>query len=157
MDPLQRTPGTAPTALSQDPPWLRRREQISLVKNRMREICTSGSVRDGDGNAPIYSALGMGGLDLDENHVRRYLGRHLIILLGDADTDGSAPDLPRDDFAMAPGPHRLARGQWYFEHCAKLAERLGTAFGWRLQTVRGAGHVSQEVFDRAANILKSSA
>jgi len=26
------------------------------VKNRMREICTSGSVRDGDGNAPIYSA-----------------------------------------------------------------------------------------------------
>src|SRR5271165_4365600 len=58
MGPLQRPPGTAPTAFSQDPPWLRRRERISLVKNRMREICTSGSVRDGDGNAPIYSALG---------------------------------------------------------------------------------------------------
>src|SRR3954447_19049027 len=56
MGPLQRTPGTASTAFSQDPPWLRRRERISLVKNRMREICTSGSVRDGDGNAPIYSA-----------------------------------------------------------------------------------------------------
>src|ERR1700746_2004869 len=57
MGPLQRTPGTAPTPFTQDRPWLRRREQISLVKNRMREICTSGSVRDGDGNAPIYSAL----------------------------------------------------------------------------------------------------
>src|SRR5271166_2720140 len=57
MGPLQRPPGTAPTAFSQDPPWLRRRERISLVKNRMREICTSGSVRDGDGNAPIYSAV----------------------------------------------------------------------------------------------------
>src|SRR5215472_13904075 len=57
MGPLQRTPGTAPTALSQDPPRLRRRERISLVKNRMREIRTSGSVRDGDGNAPIYSAF----------------------------------------------------------------------------------------------------
>src|SRR5580704_4505583 len=56
MGPLQRAPGTAPTALSQDLPWIRRRERISLVKNRMREICTSGSVRDGDGNAPIYSA-----------------------------------------------------------------------------------------------------
>jgi hypothetical protein len=56
MGPLQRTPGTAPTAFSQDPPWLRRRERSSLVKNRMREICTSGSVRDGDGNVPIYSA-----------------------------------------------------------------------------------------------------
>jgi hypothetical protein len=26
------------------------------VKNRMREICTSGSVRGGDGNIPTYSA-----------------------------------------------------------------------------------------------------
>jgi hypothetical protein len=57
MSPLQRAPGTAPTAFSQDPPWLRRRERSSLVKNRMREIRTSGSVRDGDGNAPIYSAM----------------------------------------------------------------------------------------------------
>src|SRR5260370_35118824 len=56
MGQLQRTPGTAPAALSQDPPWLRRRERSSLVKSRMREICTSGSVRDGDGNVPIYSA-----------------------------------------------------------------------------------------------------
>jgi hypothetical protein len=101
--------------------------------------------------------LGMGGLDLDENQLRRYLGRRLIILLGDADTAASAPDLPRDDFAMAQGPHRLTRGQWYFEHCAKLAERLATPFGWRLQTVHGAGHVSQEVFERAANILRLSA
>src|SRR5260370_42631188 len=59
MGPLQRPPGTAPTAFSQDPPWLRHRERNSLVKNRMREICTSGSVRDGDGDAPIYSALGV--------------------------------------------------------------------------------------------------
>jgi hypothetical protein len=101
--------------------------------------------------------LGMGGLDLNENHVRRYLGRQLILLLGDADTDGSAPDLPRDTFAIAQGPHRLARGQWHFDRCTKLAERLSTPFGWRLQTLYGAGHVSQEVFDRAANILKSSA
>ena len=27
------------------------------MKNRMREICTSGSARDGDGNVPIYSAF----------------------------------------------------------------------------------------------------
>jgi hypothetical protein len=28
------------------------------VKTRMRETCTSGSVRGGDGNIPTYSALG---------------------------------------------------------------------------------------------------
>ena len=27
------------------------------MKNRMREICTSGSVRGGDGNVPTYSAV----------------------------------------------------------------------------------------------------
>jgi len=27
------------------------------VKNRMREFRKSGSVRDGDGNVPIYSAM----------------------------------------------------------------------------------------------------
>src|SRR5215469_12406515 len=57
MGPVQRTPGTAPTAFSQDLPWLRRRERSSLVKNRMREICTSGSVRGEGGNILTYSAF----------------------------------------------------------------------------------------------------
>ena len=57
MGPLQRTAGKTPIAFSQDLPRLRRRERISLVKNRMREIRTSGSVRDGGGNVPIYSAF----------------------------------------------------------------------------------------------------
>src|SRR5271166_6549085 len=37
---------------------LRQRERNSPVKNRMRETCTSGSVRGGDGNIPTYSAFG---------------------------------------------------------------------------------------------------
>src|SRR6185369_2870936 len=48
--------GPALTAFSQDPPWVCLREQNSLVKNRMRGIRTSGSVRGGDGNIPTYSA-----------------------------------------------------------------------------------------------------
>src|SRR5689334_8444259 len=57
MGPPQRIAGPASTASGQDPPRLRRRERNSLVKNRMREIRTSGSVRGGDGNIPTYSAL----------------------------------------------------------------------------------------------------
>ena len=56
----------------------------------------------------IDHPVGMGGLDLDEAHLRRYLGRRLIVLLGDADTDSAAHDLPRDAPAIAQGPHRLA-------------------------------------------------
>jgi hypothetical protein len=100
--------------------------------------------------------VGMGGLDLDEGCLRRYLGRRLIVLLGDADTDSAAPDLPRGPTAMAQGPHRLARGLWHFDHCKQLADRLGGRFGWGLEIVPGAGHVDQQIFDRAAGILGSS-
>ena len=53
--------------------------------------------------------VGMGGLDLDETHLRRYLGRHLIILLGDADTDSAA----RTSLA--------ARRPWLRDHTASHA------------------------------------
>jgi hypothetical protein len=99
--------------------------------------------------------FGMGGLDLNENHLRRYFGFPLVLLLGDADTDTSAPDLPRNDAAMAQGPHRLARGHWYFGLCKELASNLGLDLAWKLEVVPGAGHVSQGIFDRAADILNS--
>jgi hypothetical protein len=97
--------------------------------------------------------VGMGGLDLGESDLRRYFGRRLIVLLGDADIDSAAPDLPRSAAAMAQGPHRLARGLWHFEHCKQVADQLGGRFDWRLEIVPGAGHVDQQMFDRAANIL----
>lgn len=101
--------------------------------------------------------VGMGGLDLDEGHLRRYFGRQLVILLGDADTDPLAPDLPRSDVAMAQGPHRLARGHWHFEHCTELARALGVPLRWKLDIVPGAGHVSQQIYDRALDGLISGA
>ena len=97
--------------------------------------------------------IGMGGLDLDDGHLRRYLGRRLVFLLGDGDNDPSAPDLPRTDYAMAQGPHRLARGLWHFQHGTKLADSLGVHSGWRLEIAHGAGHVSQQIFDQGADIL----
>ena len=96
---------------------------------------------------------GMGGLNLDESYLRRYLGRRVIVLLGDADTDSAAADLARSEAAMAQGPHRLARGLWHFEHCKQIANQLGARFGWELKIAPGAGHVDQQIFDQAAKIL----
>src|SRR5215471_16135593 len=66
MGPLQRAPGPPPTAFSQDPPRIHHRERTSLVKNRMRAICTSGSVRGEGGNILTYSAI----LPLEWSEVR---------------------------------------------------------------------------------------
>lgn len=98
---------------------------------------------------------GMGGIGLKASHLPRYLGRSIVILLGDADNDPEDPYLPRWDEAMSQGPHRLARGLWHFEHCKQLAARLDTGFGWRLQVVPGAGHVDQKIYDEGAAILNS--
>src|SRR4029077_8854805 len=45
-----------PSAGRPDRPSLHLREQSSSMKNRTREICTSGTVRDEGGNILIYSA-----------------------------------------------------------------------------------------------------
>ncbi len=97
--------------------------------------------------------VGMGGLDLDGRHVRRYFGRCVRVVLGGGDTDCAAHDLPRQAEAMAQGPHRLARGQWYFRHCAQSARDLHVDFGWRLMVVPGAGHRDREIFQQGLAAL----
>ncbi len=96
---------------------------------------------------------GMGGIGLAERDLRRFLTRRLVIALGEHDCDPNAHDLPRGEAADAQGPHRLARGRWYIGHCADLATRLGVTLGWQHEIIPGAGHVSQEVYDRASDIL----
>jgi hypothetical protein len=95
---------------------------------------------------------GMGGIGLHESDLRRYLSCPLHIILGDADTDATASDLPRGPDALAQGPHRLARGLWHYNHCKAVARRLGIELTWTEEVVPGAGHISRSIFDRALAI-----
>src|SRR5262245_5955664 len=58
--PPSRIPRPPSVTEGQDHSPIRSRERTSSMKNRMREFCTSGSVRGGDGNIPTYSAGGLG-------------------------------------------------------------------------------------------------
>lgn len=95
---------------------------------------------------------GLGGLGIAESSLRRYLSRPLHILLAENDVEATAADLPRGPEALAQGPHRLARGLWHHDHCKSLATTLGVDFGWTVEIVPEAGHVSQAIFDRALMI-----
>lgn len=85
------------------------------------------------------------------------LGAPLTLLLGTRDTKGPDQDanLRASPGAMAQGPHRLARGQHYFEQGRRKAQAIGVDFGWRLQLAHGAGHNVREVADSAAELLFS--
>src|SRR5271157_6587051 len=52
LEPVHCTPEASPSAGSPDRPSLHHRERGSSMKNRKREIRTSGSVRDEDGQPP---------------------------------------------------------------------------------------------------------
>src|SRR5262249_43101525 len=81
LDSIRRSPHASPSASSPDRPSLHRREQSSPVKNRKREICTSGSARGRGGNIPTYSAQGQGrSSDRRAWHVR-YSATKLRMLL----------------------------------------------------------------------------
>ena len=56
MGALQATPRALSASFTADRPFLRQCQQSSSVKNRMREICTSGSVGGEDGNILTYPA-----------------------------------------------------------------------------------------------------
>lgn len=97
--------------------------------------------------------IGMCGVGAGDGDLRRYLQRPLTIILGEGDCDPNAHDLPRLDAAMAQGPHRLARGLWYFDHCKQLALDLNIDFGWILMTIPGAGHIDPPIFENGIRLL----
>ena len=100
--------------------------------------------------------IGMGGLDLDDGHLRRYLGRRLVILLGDADSDPSAPDLPRWTTLWLKGLIGLSVVYGTSSTAPKFADSLGVHLGWKLEIARGTGHVGQLIYDRGADVLKGT-
>ena len=79
--------------------------------------------------------------------------QHLVVLLGEEDTDPNHKYLRNTREARAQGPHRLARGIHYFQVGQREAKRVGAAFNWELQTVPGVGHSNSRMAKTAARIL----
>lgn len=88
----------------------------------------------------IAFPFGLEGIPITDAGLRAVLAKDMVILLGDADTDGSSSSFNRSEGAMRQGPHRLARGKAFFQAARKLAEERGWEFGWSLQLVEGVAH-----------------
>lgn len=83
---------------------------------------------------------GLGGLDLTQADVVRWLGYPLTIFAGDRDVETGADNLPRNPAAMEQGPHRFARAHYFLAQGKAAAAALGVPCGWRLVVVPGVGH-----------------
>ncbi|NGF56841.1 alpha/beta hydrolase [Parapedobacter sp. SGR-10] len=96
---------------------------------------------------------GISNLGLTDEQINRALAQDVVILLGEADVNVD-DNLNTDPPAMAQGPHRFARGHYYFNYHKELAASRGVSFGWKLATVPGAGHSNRSMAPSAANFLK---
>jgi len=95
---------------------------------------------------------------LDESMVDRpalksVFARRLIVLLGEADTDTSAPDYPRSREASQFGATRFERGRSFYAKAATEAARLDMPLQWELRSVPGVGHNAREMARAAARLL----
>src|SRR5207302_8445239 len=86
-----------------------------------------------DGHYPV----GLGGIGLTRDDVVRLLGYPLVIFSGDRDIDGTADNFPRHESAMAQGPNRFARAQFYLARGQAEAARLGVPWRWTRAVVAG--------------------
>jgi len=93
---------------------------------------------------------GLAATPVDAASLKEALGKPLTVLLGTADTDTDDADLRKTPQANRQGPHRYARGQTFFVQAQQTATALGTALGWRLETVRGIGHSNSGMAKAAA-------
>lgn len=88
-----------------------------------------------------------------ERGVRAALAKQVVLLLGEADIQESAPDLDQSAASRAQGPHRLARGEHFFSMAQRAAAELGLPLNWRLVRVPGVGHDAKGMSRAAAGEL----
>jgi hypothetical protein len=94
---------------------------------------------------------GFGGIGLTRDDVVRFLGYPLVIFSGDHDVDGTAENFPRHAAAMAQGPNRFLRAQFYIDRGRAEAAKLGVPCRWSRVVVPGVAHEGMRMSAFASN------
>ncbi len=90
---------------------------------------------------------------VDDERLRGFLKKPLVVLLGDADTDPNARSLRRTPEALAQGSNRFERGHAFFAAGKKAAEEMGSEFNWSLATAPGVAHDNAKMAPYAVKFL----
>ena len=112
-------------------------------------------------NAGAYSATDDGRFPygLGAQHpgadVWRFLARPITVLLGQKDRNTTAKVLLRSPEALRQGPHRLARGRYFYQTGRQTAAAMAAPFGWRIVEAPDAGHSNRQLAPIAGRIFRS--
>ena len=112
-------------------------------------------------NAGAYSATDEARFPYGLGHqspladVGRFLGRKLTVLLGQKDRITTGKVLLKSPEALAQGPHRLARGRYFYQTGRQTAASLGVPFGWRIVEAPDAGHSNRALAPVAGRLFEA--
>ena len=109
-----------------------------------------------NGHRPEHAMpYGLDGSPVTEQDLYSLFSIRLAVMLGERDTTTPATDrmVRGSKEAMAQGPHRLARGEFYFASATDQARRLGQRLNWELAVVPRAKHSAAQMIDSAASFL----
>jgi hypothetical protein len=96
---------------------------------------------------------GIKGTPADEDDLRAWLVKPMMILLGEEDTDPRDRNLRRSMEALKQGPHRFARGVTFINAAKAKADELGVPLIWRGGTVPGIAHDNAGMAIAAAPLI----
>lgn len=96
------------------------------------------------------------GTPIDAAARRIALARRVHVMLGDQDNDPNHHQLNTSEGAKVQGPHRLARGQFFFAAAKAEAAKLGAPFNWKVTVVPGVAHDNPGMAEAAAALLAKS-
>lgn len=96
---------------------------------------------------------GLNGSAVSPAGLVRILGQELTILLGDQDTDRTEDSLRQTPEAAAQGPHRLARGYYFFASGRRAAAHRQVPIRWKLAEVKGVDHDNARMAPAAVQFL----
>ena len=96
---------------------------------------------------------GLGTTEISDDTIRAMLQKKVVVLLGTADTDVKHKKLRHTAQAELQGPHRLARGQYFFAQAEKRAGELGVPFAWHLVYAENIAHQNRKISHFAAKWL----
>lgn len=96
---------------------------------------------------------GLAGMADDSRRLERALGRRLLILLGERDTDPVDPHLRQTARAKRQGDNRFERGQRFFATAQAEAARRNVVCNWEVATVADAAHSNGRMAHAAARAL----
>lgn len=111
-----------------------------IPQARVSKIITANAGWYTSPDFAIDFPYGLRNTPVSKGALKQALQKPVTILLGESDNDPNHKSLRRAKEAILQGPHRFARGHYFYAAAQKEAGQLDVPFNWQLKTVPNVGH-----------------